>query len=352
MTDNSVLAPEMDLIRTDEFYLFYEMMIQSLKTDNVKEGINKSLFLLKKYLQSGNIALFKKTNGNRYTFKISDSNMDDLVNPVGSIVNKTSCLTENKEIFFLDLNLSDRIKNLMLIHLNTDEYDCIVAILNNNLNKQLGIHFWESARDTLQIILKRAASYEKNVKAITTDLLTGVDNRNSYEMRLQEINESDNNLVLGIFDIFRLKYINDNFTHPKGDLYIKKVASILNKYWPKQKQVGEDELKEKIIDTGHCIYRVGGDEFVLITSVEDIKLTSLKAQLSHKEAELIDLQLEDVIKSKEDAQIAKKVLVGLNYGVVRHNPGDKIKDTIKKADYIMQEDKRKMYIKHNLERRD
>ena len=351
MFDNSIQAPEMKLIKTDEYYLFYEMMIQSLKTDNVKEGINKSLFLLKNYLQSGNVSLFKKTKRDLYTFKISDSKMDDLVNPLGCIVNKTSSLTESKGILFLDLNLSERVKNVMLIHLNAGDYDCIVAVLNKDMDKQLDVHFWESLRDTLQIIIKRAASYERNVKAITTDLLTGLDNRNSYEMRLQEINEADENLVLGIFDIFRLKFINDKFTHTKGDLYIKEAASILGKYWPKQKQVFTDDLTEKSVDTGHCVYRVGGDEFVLLTSVENLKLADIKAQLAFEESELINLHLEDVVDSKEDTQGLINVPVGLNYGIVKHNPGDSIKETLSRADYIMQEDKKKMYTKHNIERR-
>ena len=47
------------------------------------------------------------------------------------------------------------------------------------------------------------------------DLLTGLDNRNSYEIRINGIDESNDNLVFGLFDLFRLKYVNDNYSHKR-----------------------------------------------------------------------------------------------------------------------------------------
>ena len=343
MCKESVMDPEINLLKNDKFYLFYEMMIQSLKTDNVIEGLNKSLNLLRTYLKSGNIALFRKTEKNIYVFKNSDSQMDEFVQSIGCIINKTRPLTENKEIFNFELNLSERLQNMMLIHIdinnNNNKDECIVAIINNDKEKELEPQFWERVKDTMQIILKRAVSYERNVKAVTTDLLTGLDNRNSYEMRLQSINEADDNLVFGLFDLFRLKYINDNYTHNKGDLYIKSVGEILNKYWPKQKVLIQDDGSEKIDITGHCVYRIGGDEFVLLTNVEPLHLAQIKAELVSNEVNMINLNIGDNIP------------IGINFGLVKHNPGDNIKATFTRADEIMQEDKLEMYKKLNIDRR-
>ena len=55
MATERISNPEINRIRKDEVYLFYEMMMQSLKTDDVKTGINKSLYLLRMYLQSQQI---------------------------------------------------------------------------------------------------------------------------------------------------------------------------------------------------------------------------------------------------------------------------------------------------------
>lgn len=343
MATENVLTPEINLIKNDEFYLFYEMMMQSLKTDDVKEGINKSLHMLRQYLKSGNIALFRKNEDGIYTFKLSDCGMPELVSPVGCIVNKTHPITEQKEIFNLQLNLSERLKNMMLIHIgianNKNEDECIMVVINNDKEKELEPHFWERVKDTMQIILKRAASYERNTAAISSDLLTGLDNRNSYEMRLQELNEADDNLIFAIFDLFRLKYVNDNYTHNTGDVYIKETAKILNKYWPKQKTKTNDDGTESIIKTGHCVYRIGGDEFVLLTNVENLHLAKIKAELAKNETDMINLN------------IGKEIPLGINYGVVKHNPGDSIKQTFARADELMQTDKGLMYKKYNIDRR-
>ena len=342
MTDNTILQPEIGLIKKDEFYLFYEMMMQALKTDDVKDGLNKTLFLLRTYLKSGNIALFRKNEDGIYVFNLSDSKMNELVQPIGCIINKTHPIIEQRTIFNLDLNLSERLKNMVLIHMdvsgNSDE--CILAIINNDKEKSLEPQFWDRVKDTMQIILKRATSYERNTKAVTTDLLTGLDNRNSYEMRLSEINEEDDQLILAIFDLFRLKYINDNFTHAKGDQYITEIANILNKKWPKEKIKTNDDGSEETIKTGHCVYRVGGDEFVLLTNVENLHLTNLKAGLVSEEVEYtLDLGL------------PKEEPIGINYGVVQHKKGNSIKQTFMRADELMQEDKTKMYLKYNKDRR-
>ena len=122
-------------------------------------------------------------------------------------------------------------------------------------------------------------------------------------------------------------------------IYIQKAAEILNKYWPKEVVVLNSDGTESISYTGHCVYRVGGDEFILLTSIEKLQLALIKADLAATEAQLIKLGIED------------DVPIGFNYGVVNHAPGDLIKQTFVKADMLMQEDKKKMYVKHNLERR-
>lgn len=349
MTDymqDQIMAPDELLIKNNDFYLFYEMMIQSLNTDNVKEGLNKSLQMLRDHLKSGNINIYRKSEDGVYVFKRSDSQIDEtLSKSIGCIVNKTKPILEQKGIFYLDLNLSERLKNMMLLHINiTDNNndnkgEIGVAILNIEDDKQFDMRFWRRTKDTIKIILKRAASYERNIKAITTDFLTGLDNRNSYEMRIQSFNEADENLVLGIFDLFRLKHINDSYTHSKGDEYIKGAAKILDKYWPKQKVRINDDGTEEVTNTGHCVYRVGGDEFALLTSKENIALTTIKAGLATQEVSMLDLGL------------GEDVPIGLNSGIVTHKPGDYYKKTFMKADELMQVDKEQMYKTLKIDRR-
>lgn len=337
MANEVISEAELTIIKKDEYYVLYEMMMQALRTDNVHEGLNKSLYLLRKFLDSGHVVLYKKNGNGRYVYKISDMPILTEEKTINHIINKTQSLIENKGIFDIDMDFCDNLKNMKLIHIKLNDTDYILSISKYDTAKEYSYHFLYRVKETMQILLKRAESYEKNKKAITTDLLTGIDNRNSYEMRISDLDESEENLVFGIFDLFRLKYINDNFSHTVGDEYIKKTAEILKKYWPKYKYI--DDENEKTIETGTSLYRVGGDEFILLAVSENQQLTELKAKLAAEEVSMIDLDIEENLP------------VGLNYGIVHHQSGDKLKETYDRADKLMSDDKKKMYVKHGLERR-
>ena len=62
--------------------------------------------------------------------------------------------------------------------------------------------------------------------------------------------------------------------------------------------------------------------------------------------------MEDKQNSIEFIQkIGIDIPLGLNYGVVKHNPGDSIKETIRIADDVMKDDKVKMYKLNHVEQR-
>ena len=79
-------------IKKEAFYLFYEMMILSLQTDDVVEGINKSLYLLKTHLNSGDILLHRKNEEGVYVHHISQMGMEHQIKPISCIVNATKVL--------------------------------------------------------------------------------------------------------------------------------------------------------------------------------------------------------------------------------------------------------------------
>ena len=328
-----------DALQNNEYYLFYEMLIQALKTNDVIAGINSSLDCLKIYLNSGDIILHVKDDANIYTPCLSQTNINHSTNPIAMIVNKTAEITENKGFFKIDFCQTEYFKNIAIIHLRTTDNNYILSINDIDFNILIKPDFFNKLQKTMTIILKRAELYEKNTRAITHDILTGLDNRFSYEQAIQNITEKGAGLVFGIFDLFRLKYINDNYTHEVGDKYIKETAKILKKYWPKERtEILGNGLKITHL-TGHCIYRIGGDEFILLTYIDNLELTQIKSKLAAEEVSMIDLE------------VGNKPIIGLNCGLITHNNGDTLKQTYQNADILMMEDKRKMYIKHNLERR-
>lgn len=99
----------------------------------------------------------------------------------------------------------------------------------------------------------------------TTDSLTGLENRLSFDGALNSIrqNVSDSeNWTMFLMDVNGLKYANDTFGHQAGDMLIKGAA---------------DVIKGTFSPEGHC-YRIGGDEFAVIikTSLESMFLLQRK----------------------------------------------------------------------------
>ncbi|MGN0675417.1 MAG: GGDEF domain-containing protein, partial [Oscillospiraceae bacterium] len=95
--------------------------------------------------------------------------------------------------------------------------------------------------------------YKKMEENAVTDLLTGIYNRNGFNLYADRVfNEAKadgQNFMLILGDMNNLKYINDSFGHVDGDFAIKSVADAF------KNASGPDMM---------C-FRIGGDEFVIIS---------------------------------------------------------------------------------------
>ena len=101
-----------------------------------------------------------------------------------------------------------------------------------------------------------------------TDMLTGVLNRNAMDNRMSDHENTAPDIRAGVgviyIDVNGLKRVNDAKGHKKGDEMLKKVADRL-----------------KTVFDSDSIYRAGGDEFLIISSVDrsdfDLLLEKLKS---------------------------------------------------------------------------
>ena len=105
-------------------------------------------------------------------------------------------------------------------------------------------------------ISRLEAMVKKGIEAHTyhqmayIDALTNLYNRTAFEERMKSLQKEREcyTLTFVIFDINRLKHVNDTYGHSAGDQLIKCAA---------------DCISEKFAHIGTC-YRIGGDEFVVI----------------------------------------------------------------------------------------
>ncbi len=153
------------------------------------------------------------------------------------------------------------------------------------------------------------------------DALTHVKNRTAYESRLDEIRrkaEKKGKIDFGIilFDVNNLKMINDQLGHYSGDEYIKnscKLICIAFKHSP--------------------VYRIGGDEFVVI----------LEGKAFEQRDEQMQSFIDEMSSVMNNENISPEERVSIAYGMsIFKGAPETIDDCIKRADETMYETKKKM----------
>ena len=175
-------------------------------------------------------------------------------------------------------------------------------------------------KDTLELTTFFIASEIANnrfidqLKALNqTDMLTGVMNHNALNTRVDELNRTPGAVSdsMGIIfaDMNGLKYVNDHLGHLAGNLLLKNAAMILQSTF-----VGEE------------IYRVGGDEFLVL-----LKNTS-EAELQQKIAEI-----------KKKSELFENVSFAAGYHMM--NEGEEMRAALSQADAWMYQDKEEFYRK-------
>lgn len=145
------------------------------------------------------------------------------------------------------------------------------------------------------------------------DALTGMFNKRSYfeiEERLnEEIKLNKAKFAISMIDLNDLKVINDNFGHENGDQIIVSLANI---------------IKEIFVDSN--AYRIGGDEFVIVSENEQYD------------------NIEKLEKDFKKKVMSKSSKVKAAIGVAKFDPSfdNNFEDTFKRADANMYINKKDM----------
>lgn len=127
-----------------------------------------------------------------------------------------------------------------------------------------------------------------------TDPLTGVKNKNAYDRKVEDIslrikNKDNIKFAIALFDINDLKVANDQFGHNAGDKLIIRSARLICSQFKRSP-----------------VYRIGGDEFVVILENADYNNREALVRELH---EMIDRIHQQSTSSNNDTSLAFGVAV-------------------------------------------
>ncbi len=334
--------------KLDLYRFGYEMMLTAFKSDDIKTGVRNALFLTKMFTQSSDVLLYRKDNKTgEYDLYINalmiKHNRKNNVDWLREFINKGKNLFEGQGVKNIDCADISNDKDITLIPLTTSTHRYVLVIRNCNIYdvyKNKG--FIEILNNNMDVMLKKLESISKAKKEGNKDKLTGLDSRNAYENDMREIFKNNEKFIYVLFDLFRLKYINDNYGYLMGDAYIIKTAEILKKYFSKYFTIKDTAGIPTKIPTGSCVYRLGGDEFILISKYETLDI--IKAKLRDIEEEVANIEL----------NTGEKNYLGINYGIAVKEGNESLKELATIADDEMKAHKAALYEKysgHGIEQR-
>lgn len=177
---------------------------------------------------------------------------------------------QNTIIFIGDVDAlkDDPTHRLEYDYLHPQGIKSLIAVpifINGKLHGFLGIDNPRSHMDALTLLtqltyiianeLQKRLLTEALTKKSYQDPLTGLNNRLAYDEMLEHLRGKEFPVGVGFLDINGLKWINDTLGHDMGNKVIQKICTILNEHIEQQ-----------------YIYRISGDEFVMIWPDVDYKV--------------------------------------------------------------------------------
>lgn len=249
-----------------------------------------------------------------------------------SIVSTVTFLLITLNLFILNRKvlkplqqMSEQIKQFN-ISKEMDEDNSNIINMAFKSNNELS-DIYKSVKDLQISIIKFVKSINQKNERIKKldesshkDALTRVNNKAAYLDMCNNLNKSlksdkDFDVAIIMADVNNLKQVNDTFGHDKGDEYLKGCCKILC-----------DTFKHS------SVYRIGGDEFVIIAQNEDFNRRSvLYSNL---------IELFDKYYLQEDKPLYERYSMSLGYAE-NTELDNTIEDVFKRADSIMYKNKNK-----------
>lgn len=165
------------------------------------------------------------------------------------IVNPLNAISKNIKRFVPSSDTTEA----NVINLNLKGHNEITDIYDNIRSMQISIVDQIKNNNIMQKDIEQQANQINKLNAETfRDALTHVGNKGAYLQKAKELNIKNNNFAIVMVDINDLKQINDLYGHKAGDLFIQGCCKIICNTFKHSP-----------------VYRIGGDEFVVVIENED-----------------------------------------------------------------------------------
>lgn len=249
--------------------------------DDFTAAVNSGLTTILEYYDADRTYIFEfqwKENLTRNTYEIYRDGISPQIEnlqtvPVDVVARWVDSFEDQEQNTIIFIGDVDALKDDPTHRL---EYDCLhpqgikslIAVpifINGKLHGFLGIDNPRSHMDALTLLtqltyiianeLQKRLLTEALTKKSYQDPLTGLNNRLAYDEMLDHLRGKEFPVGVGFLDINGLKWINDTLGHDMGNKVIQKICTILNEHIEQQ-----------------YIYRISGDEFVMIWPDVDYKV--------------------------------------------------------------------------------
>ncbi|WP_459977985.1 diguanylate cyclase [Nautilia lithotrophica] len=160
------------------------------------------------------------------------------------------------------------------------------------------------------LIVKKLDKKDKQIiESSHTDELTKIFNRKKFNTDIQK-NLNQDSAYLMLIDVDHFKKINDTYGHPVGDYVLEKLT----------------ELISKNIRSNDKFYRIGGEEFAIIST-----------QKSNEDQRKFAEKIKNLI---ENYNFEKVGHITISIGFTKHNPNESYLEWYKRADEALYEAKK------------
>jgi len=177
-------------------------------------------------------------------------------------------------------------------------------------------------RESVKALRSQVSTYEAKLEEAeqraSRDALTGLDNRQGLENKLQRRLAAQKPFCLVLLDLNGFKDVNDTYGHAAGDELLKQFAT---------------ELRSSSRATD-AVGRWGGDEFIVLL---DGTLTDAQSHVERMQKWVFGAYVLHV------GNAAPKVEMDAAVGLVEAQPGENMKDLLARVDALMYKNKAEMH---------